>query len=242
LQNKRKKVASLPCTVYENPDGFLATVEKLATQKEEVPPQTFITQCPASGSITNHMTPFYCERSQEGHLRLVWTDSLGGFGGLSDKLEQLVKKLKEKNVVLEIAIFTALRQRDEHNCAVFCIHDVMQLSKNQHTISRLFSELVRKSDSAMKFFEILPVDFMLPTQSLSQIEKYMEPYKKSPLFEERQLSKFERRLKKYEVESDEKEENPYELTTTKKINSYAERRGNVFEGIIWKKLLSEQNA
>lgn len=269
LKEKPKNPIALPCTVCPDFADFTASLKAIKDDPRIALPQTFILRCYKEDSykgnvLSKHMTPLYVYRTDEGKIRILSTDSTGGWRSLNNSFKKLAEGKDFKNKI-EIFRFESappttprpkdaeklkaweaardrdmqlhFRQKDEHNCSIFSIHDVTIFSKTHARLHGLLEKAVppKKSKGFAPIpVEALPLAFMLPTQSTAAIQGYVAKHAKQ--LEPQEPAELDKNLQRYlvtvEVRNDKQEK------VLKKQNHYAERRGDKFEGMLWERIIA----
>lgn len=256
LNSSNKKPISLPCTVCPSFKEFRDALVPLIQGKNKVLPQAFIIRCykyapERSKQLSKHTAAIYVYRSKEGKLRILSTDSTGlEWKSLNFGLYQMVHQYKE----LELFQFELLRQNDDHNCAVFSINDVIQFCKNPERIDDFLSlaksetipvqlgrnQIETQATISVKKVNMLPLGFAFAMQSLSKVEAYVKAYKMTGKVLQEELSQLAVCQDSY-IEEGEVLNKDSQQVEKKQQNCFAERRGDKFEGNIWKKIVMSRH-
>jgi hypothetical protein len=153
-----------------------------------------------------HVTPLYLKRSQAGAVEIFITDSIGSMGKpqfASFIIETIQAYLPNSTVYW----LTPQRQHDVVTCSTFSIIDTLTMTKN----SEEFVTLARQSaipteNSNLKTFSgkcydfnVLPLNSLLPTQSISQIENDLRVTKRENQRFGKKLQTVNERLKSYKI-------------------------------------------
>ncbi|MBS0656253.1 MAG: hypothetical protein JSR46_10780 [Verrucomicrobia bacterium] len=253
LHNKERDPITLPLTIAPRFKTFEDFCDKLAKGEEVAFPQMFIIRCykhhlkmPNNDSqLSKHMSAVYVYRTKTGVIRIVSTDSVKDeWLSLRRSLHQVVHNIQQKKKEVELFCFDIMRQYDEHNCAVFALNDSVEFCSNQGILDDFLSKVEAKEASVdipgrgekkvtIKIANIttLPLGFILPMQSVSAMNKYIDKYQA----EEKELAKYEK-SKKAHVDVDVLDKTSGGLVR-KKQNILAERRGDKFEGLLWNKII-----
>ncbi len=219
---------TMPCRSLHNYDCINA-IEHAITQ-EESSPQTFIVTnrppSPASLDIdasNTHRTPLLLLPMGNKRFRLLITDSVPGKynEGLREDLNNLKIRLEQSGHTLEILFFAEQRQADYTNCPIFSLHDVVRFNTNRVRLQSLIEQV--NPDTPV----VLPLGFLIPTQLLATVNRYIETHRENVPFTENAITRFRNRF-----------ERALEGAPMLKLNRFIDRNMDRYEGIIWEHLLT----
>jgi len=220
---------TMPCSSLHNYDCINA-IEHAITQ-EESSPQTFIVTNriePASASLdidasNTHRTPLLLLPMGNKRFRLLITDSYPGDynAGLRQDLNNLKIRLEQSGHTLEILFFAEKRQADFTNCPIFSLHDVVRFNTNRVRLQSLIAQ------TNPNVPVVLPLGFLIPTQSQTTVNRYIETHRENVPFTENAITRFRNRF-----------ERALEEGSTQRENRFIDRNMDRYEGIIWEHLLT----
>lgn len=178
-----KETLKMPCIVCDTYEQFEEELKKLAENPSDVRAGLIVRNQAKNDKTTLnlHVTPVYVEKTGSS-FRCSITDSLGSNQIYTNVIAAKINK-QISTIAKDVQIFcyydtSRQGKSDRTNCPIFCLRDLVQLSKYKDPISlleqsaQIFPADQQSKMPNIRYFGKLPPAMMKLTQSLSRIDGY----------------------------------------------------------------------
>ena len=167
---RNKGSLKLPCRMCDDYETFEKNLRDLPDNKDIR--ELFIVrvqQRDFKGRVSHHVLPVYIEKKEGEPYKALISDSTG----TGQYTFLLQRKILTRFPEARIYVADMKRQADPTSCSIFSLRDVAQISRFEDIFTTLDelnpNKTVRKPK--IKFCEILPLEMMKTSQSLSRLDK-----------------------------------------------------------------------
>jgi hypothetical protein len=167
------------CKAIENKEKIKDEISSTLLQLAEAPDGSRAALIFNTGANDMHLSPLLFEK-RGGKIRIANLDSVGEnemYRALTAmKITMALKDMELEGLDIELYEVSFSRQRDSVNCPIFSIRDVVAFSKQEDFFSIVECEDSEGLEGISACYKItsLPPSIMKVTQSLSQLEEYIE--------------------------------------------------------------------